>query len=186
MFNTICTLQHSNVRFIGIFVSLSDMPKFLSPVGLIPNRYDWPLFCQMALIFGRSVSKAQYLFQILGLGLLIIPTALHYCPRYLFALLTQWSNWMHYFCQRLCYTVSSDRSFVYKFQNGLSATCPCSPGLTCAVTGIDHGKKKRIFQCIGVGTYQETEGLEEELPEKVATAKPWASLSSLSFFGLLL
>jgi len=57
------------------------------------------LFCQMALIFGRSVSKAQYLFRILVLGLLIIPTALHYCPRYLFALLIQRSNCMHYFCQ---------------------------------------------------------------------------------------
>ena len=77
------------------------------------------------------------------------------------------------FIELLCYTVFSDRSFVYKFQPGLSATCPCSPGLTCAVTGIDHGKKKRFFQCISVlGTYQETEGLEEELSEKVATAKP--------------
>ena len=34
------------------------------------------LFCQMALIFGRSVSKAQYLFRILALGQLIILTTL--------------------------------------------------------------------------------------------------------------
>ena len=139
----------------------------------------------MALIFGMSVSKAQYLFRILVLGLLIILTALHYCPRYRFALLIQWSNCMHYFCQNYATLFPYICTFVYKFQHGLSATCPCSPGLTCAVTGIDHGKKKRIFQCISVGTYQETEGLEEELSEKVATAKPWASLSSLSFFGLL-
>lgn len=77
---------------------------------------------------------------------------------------------MDYFCQN--YAILFPLSFVYKFQNGLSATCPCSPGLTCAVTGSDHRNKKRIFQCISVVTYQETEGFEEEPPEKVATAKP--------------
>ena len=62
-----------------------------------------------------------------------------------------------------------------KFQPGLSTTCPCSPGLTCAVTGNDHGKKKRIFQCISIGTYQfeqENEERPKVLLKKIENAKP--------------
>ncbi|CAH3180728.1 unnamed protein product [Porites lobata] len=73
------------------------------------------------------------------------------------------------FCKKML--LYKERCYPYAL-NGLSATCPCSPGLTCAVTGSDHRNKKRIFQCISVVTYQETEGFEEEPPEKVATAKP--------------
>ena len=65
--------------------------------------------------------------------------------------------------------------FFSKFQPGLSATCPCSLGLTCAVTGSDHGKKKRIFQCISIRTYQfeqENEERPKVLLEKIENAKP--------------
>ena len=65
--------------------------------------------------------------------------------------------------------------FFSKFQPGLSATCPCSPGLTCAATGSDHGKKRRIFRCISIRTYQfeqENEERPKVLLEKIENAKP--------------